>query len=555
MSASNPTIVIINGLNWFGIEIAKKIITQKGKVIILDHLIEANKKYIELIKSDANLVSFYEINKVDFGKLANEVHEIKYGIVIDNLRSPSGTKFLSSRQFIDETALLDKILNFFLSKKTRVVYLSSLDLFQLDYLYKGNTKSDNEEIGSTNLDIQKFKEKTVLEFAVKAGLKADVARLGILYSENQDFSNNKLILNKFLKDIVTKNHVYISGDGLNKHYFIYSDDAISGIFKILFLSRKDFGKILYLADFKEVSELNLANTIIEIENREVQLRFKKSKFELDPLIQSTFSVENNISEFGWSPKINLTHGLKKVHSAYLKYVKTNPRFNKARIELLKEAKDSLHYNMSFFNNQISQSEVQKEKNEKYTKKYAKNYFVEYRNSFYILIVGLFIILLFLVPLFQITRGYFTLRSNSFILSSSISRVNTNIPLDSNNILDEVENVDINLIELEKQVSYTINLLKVIGLANEISEYQTLMSGLSDFSLLLELYKNDNIGRFFIDENLNIEDYENISTLRVLVSSSKSNLEVYKKVYLDSVLVSNIVLILDWLNNFENLIET
>lgn len=304
-------ILLINCADWFGTKVVERILGQKVNVIVVDDFIEENMRFIRKF-SDNNRFTFIEKDKFD--SLFKDYETIKY-ILHFNHEYQLSDKQVSSKTFIRETAFIDKVLSLALEKQSNYVLTSSIHLHK-ELVLKKNVTDESSNRAYHESQLQDFMERSVLEYAEKTELNARVIRLGNIYSPDMQFNKNNFLF-RIIDDALYKDSVRIFGDGLEYYYYIYDSDAVSGVFKILF-NLQTKGKIFNLANFEEVSILSIVNKAIALENRKLKIKFLKPKHSFDPLYEKSYTLDNNLDEIDWEPKVNFDRGFANLYEAYRK---------------------------------------------------------------------------------------------------------------------------------------------------------------------------------------------------------------------------------------------
>ena len=131
-----------------------------------------------------------------------------------------------------------------------------------------------------------------------------IVRPGNLYGPHDKFDveKSKVIASLIRKVVEKQNPINVWGDGEDLKDFLYIDDFISGLKKIVF-NVNDF-EILNLASGKGVTIKEILKTIIKIENAEsLKVEFDKSKPTMIPKRLIDISKAKKIINF--NPSIDM----------------------------------------------------------------------------------------------------------------------------------------------------------------------------------------------------------------------------------------------------------
>ena len=135
-----------------------------------------------------------------------------------------------------------------------------------------------------------------------------IVRPGNLYGpyDKFDIEKSKVIASLIRKVIEKQNPINVWGDGEDLKDFLYIDDFIDGLNKIVFdLNEFD---IINLASGKGITIKEILNLIIELESAEsLKIEFDKSKPTMIPKRLINISKAKKLLNF--NPKIEMKEGL------------------------------------------------------------------------------------------------------------------------------------------------------------------------------------------------------------------------------------------------------
>jgi hypothetical protein len=140
-----------------------------------------------------------------------------------------------------------------------------------------------------------------------------------------------------IKEAITKPRITIPGEGLDYSYYIHALDAVYGLIKATF-SSKTRGSVFTLALPDEISTLNLAYRLLELNPKATEIEFTKAKEEQNP--HKTYIPAKNLQKIGWKPKVKfekaLVETLEYFHKEYNLNWKNKPSFSTDSKETKKE---------------------------------------------------------------------------------------------------------------------------------------------------------------------------------------------------------------------------
>ncbi|MEI6462766.1 MAG: NAD-dependent epimerase/dehydratase family protein [bacterium] len=297
-----PTTLIYKGANCLGKEITSNLIDQGGFVIIIDELSESNVvNYKEFVNS--NLFLF--IDFVGLDELKNELERLDYIIFIDEIEKDVSEK-IGTDFFLKSSNDLNKVLKIALHFKSKFVLASSLKVHQvLLNMQNPEYQVTRNSLEYNRAELQRYSESLVKEFIDKANLNARIVRVAELVGEGVPL-NIPSELVRLCKLAINGKKLNLIGDGLQSNYLISVKDAAFGVLKSLF-EDKTKGNIYSICYPQEITSLSLAYKITELEKNSGQIVFDDSNES--PLLPLNFESSINLSEIGWSPKINLERAI------------------------------------------------------------------------------------------------------------------------------------------------------------------------------------------------------------------------------------------------------
>lgn len=158
--------------------------------------------------------------------------------------------------------------------------------------------------------MKKFTEEVceIYSKKIKRKMTTIIVRPGNLYGpyDKFDIEKSKVIASLIRKVVEKQNPINVWGDGEDLKDFLYIDDFIDGLNKIVF----DFNEfdIINLASGKGITIKEILNLIIELESAEsLKIEFDKSKPTMIPKRLINISKAKKLLNF--NPKIEMKEGL------------------------------------------------------------------------------------------------------------------------------------------------------------------------------------------------------------------------------------------------------
>lgn len=160
-------------------------------------------------------------------------------------------------------------------------------------------------------------EKLVTEKICEAynrdyGLDVRIARFHNIFGEAYsifDLERGKAPAHLIRKAILyPKERFVIWGDGKQTRSFLYIEDCIEGILKLM---ESDYTKPVNIGSDRLVTINELARIIIEISGKEIEIEYDLAKPQGVRGRNADLTLARKV--LGWTPKISLEEGLKRVY--------------------------------------------------------------------------------------------------------------------------------------------------------------------------------------------------------------------------------------------------
>jgi len=152
-------------------------------------------------------------------------------------------------------------------------------------------------------------EKNIQEFSHKHNLNSVILRFFNIYGPGQNDAYAGVIT-KFLNNISKNEPLIIFGDGNSTRDFIHISDVVQAIHLAINNLKGKRGDKYNVATGNHVSIKQLANLIISISKKSLEIKYSKPR-EGD-IIHSQTKIEKAKNELGFKPRVNLSEGLKSL---------------------------------------------------------------------------------------------------------------------------------------------------------------------------------------------------------------------------------------------------
>ncbi|GEM_PF-2192954 len=301
-----PLTCIVHFSNPVGIKLAKMLLEQGSKVVLIDsfstekkHIISDLVKHEDCIFMDiettfTNLEKFKKIDYIYYF----ENHVIQGITYRAPQKGTSEIKALQHQSFTSETNRLDAYIKLAIEYKAKFLLVTSGIINQLTSL-----------VPDQSIQLQKYAESLFLEYFGKSKFNGRIVRMAEVYGENMDL-NLPTPLNRMIREVLYTDVVSIYGEGLQNNYYVSVTDAVYGLLKVNFLERSK-GKTYFLAEPHPVSTLNLAYKLLEITSSEKEVLFKDAE-PVQQVEMSSFPHVLPAQESGWEPLLHFSKELQNI---------------------------------------------------------------------------------------------------------------------------------------------------------------------------------------------------------------------------------------------------
>lgn len=299
--------LLIHGGTKLGFELAKTLLDQGSKVIIVDHFTKESKKYISQLKrlGDADFIDF---NGID--DLYKNLPRVDYLFYLLNDHVLTNQNF-TSKEFLEESNYLNQSLKAAEKYNSKVSLVSAVKLNK-DLSDHMLNKSMSEPSPYSAVELQKYCETLAAEFRDKSKLNTRIIRLGTLMGNEIELITDPVIA-AMVGDASKSHAITIKGEGLDNHYLVHLRDAVYGILKLTFTNKTE-GEVITLANNHDYTTLSIAYKLLELDTEASQITFEDDEtgtFKTAPYIPA-----ENAEDFGWTQKITIEQSIIESLSGY-----------------------------------------------------------------------------------------------------------------------------------------------------------------------------------------------------------------------------------------------
>ena len=300
-------ILTTGGGGFIGLVLVNSLLENGEEVTILDNFSNSSKGTIEYLKEQGAKLIIGDINNYDL--LKKEI--INYDIVVhlaakidvnESILNPQETYHVNvegTNNLLKACASND--IKGFIAASSASVYGEAKTL----PLCEDSPILPLSPYGKSKV----MMEKNIQEFSHKHNLNSVILRFFNIYGPGQNDAYAGVIT-KFLNNISKNEPLIIFGDGNSTRDFIHISDVVQAIHLAINNLKGKRGDKYNIATSNHVSIKQLANLILSISKKSLEIKYSKPR-EGD-IIHSQTKIEKAKNELGFKPRVNLSEGLKSL---------------------------------------------------------------------------------------------------------------------------------------------------------------------------------------------------------------------------------------------------
>lgn len=321
MEWSNKRVLVAGGAGMIGSHLARTLVGMGANVCVVDNLSSGSLSNISDFKNKANLI---DIQIVDLRELEACLRVTEgFDYVFQFAANMGGVQYISSigADIMRDSSLINiNMLHASLLNEVKQYCFSSSACVYSEHLQKDADVKPLKESDAWPAAPDQFYgiEKLFAEKLCEAhqqdyGMNIRVARFHNILGEAYtafDGLKAKAPCHIILKVLQCPDggEIEIWGDGLQSRSFLYIDDCIEGILKLM---ESDYGKPINIGSDRLVTINELARIIIGISGKRISIRHDLSKPQ--GVRGRNASLELVEKVLGWRPKISLEEGLERTY--------------------------------------------------------------------------------------------------------------------------------------------------------------------------------------------------------------------------------------------------
>jgi len=303
-------ILVTGGAGFIGRHLVRFLLEKGNSVTIYDNFVKSSEEKIRLLQKNGALLVKGDITNYESLKEAlsngfdTVVHLAAKTGVIDSVKYPEETHYVNVTGTI-------RVLRACIAQKVKnVVFASSGAVY-------GDSKrlplsEDLPTIPISPYGASKISAEHYLQaFAYSFGLNCIALRFSNVYGEGQS-SDYAGVITKFLKNIEADIPLVIFGDGMQTRDFVFVDDIAFGILSAIENIHGKKGNYYNIATGKYTTMNELAKMMLDISDKSLEISHDEPR--KGEIKFNYASIELAKKELGYSPKVQLRDGLKKLLS-------------------------------------------------------------------------------------------------------------------------------------------------------------------------------------------------------------------------------------------------
>ena len=330
-SALVPTALVAGGAGFVGSHLCEALLEKGARVIVLDSFTTGKQSYINHLLSNPNFALYdcdinngipEDIQSVDYIFHLAGLEEYSYTKEVLNLGSLLTNAF-GTKHLLD----LAKISGAkFLLLSTTDVYEGRMSQLELTEYFGRNKIEENRYMLA---EAKRYAEALVWEYFKKYESDVRITRVPEIYGPRMNLVSSGN-LGRLLSELISGRELTIFGEGSEKEFYLYIDDAISGILKAMYTDKAK-GSIFSLIPNEPISVLEIAYMIKGVADSGIRVRFEDAQNEgyFKPGVLKMPDTYN-LDEIHWEPKVFLKEGVAKTLESF-NYLTNTHSFKPAKL--------------------------------------------------------------------------------------------------------------------------------------------------------------------------------------------------------------------------------
>lgn len=305
------TAVVTGGSGFLGSHLCDRLLKENISVICIDNLLTGSLENIEHLFGNSNF-RFIQHDVTNYvyvpGKVDYILHFASTASPIDYLQMPIQTLKVGSLG-------THKTLGLAKEKNARFLLASTSEVYgdPLVHPQKENYWGNVNPIGPRGVydEAKRFAEALTMAYHRYHNVSTCIVRIFNTFGPRMRIDDGRAIP-AFFTQALKNEPLTVFGDGAQTRSFIYVDDEIDGIIKLLFSEENE---PVNIGNPEEIPVKQIAEEIIQITDSRSRIIYKDLPVD-DPKIRQP-DITKAKSILGWEPQVNRLEGLKRT----MKYFK------------------------------------------------------------------------------------------------------------------------------------------------------------------------------------------------------------------------------------------
>lgn len=325
ISGNVRTVLISGAAGFIGSHLSEKLILKGYKVVGLDNLSKGTKENLKPVVGDKN---FFFI-KGDIKNANFKLDKLKIDVIVHLAAAKIPRYGDRLTTLLTNTEGTKNVLEVAKQSGAKVIFASTSDVYgkntNLPFKETGDMVLGSSEVARWAYAVSKiFDEQLCFAYEEAYNVPFVIIRFFGVYGPKQHRSWYGGPQSLFIDALIENKSVEIHGDGLQKRSFIYIDDAIDAIIKIIKSKRLD-NQIINIGSTEEISIINLAKLIAKIMKKDIKIKkvpyqsFTGKKYEdVRRRLPDITKIKKTLK---WQPLISLKVGLIRT----IEWYRANPK--------------------------------------------------------------------------------------------------------------------------------------------------------------------------------------------------------------------------------------
>lgn len=325
-------ILVTGGCGFVGFNLIKFLKSKYKKnlsIDILDNLSRSgSERNLTILKNDNSFKNFFNIDCSSNLKLLNRINKTEYDVIFHFAAQVAVTSSIINpildfnSNLLSTINILDYIRN--LKKKPLLIYSSTNKVYgNLNYLHLREDKkryiSKPDSIDENfNLNFNTpygcskgASDQYITDFSKTYGFKSVVLRLSCIYGTFQNGIEDQGWINWIIKKSLNKRIINFYGNGKQVRDILNINDLCVLFDKLI--NKKSFIKSnTYNVGGSIKNSISLIELVDLLKSENLFSRYKVNKWRNDDQKYYVSNISSIKKDFGWSPKINTSDGIKEM---------------------------------------------------------------------------------------------------------------------------------------------------------------------------------------------------------------------------------------------------